>query len=151
MSQLRTIEIDFDIHKMIEAERRSFDESPNDVLRRLLNLGRLNSISPRSTTSNGKRSWSGDGVELSQGTRLRMEYNQRVYCGVIDDGEWLIENRRFPSPSAAASAIGLTKKGKTTNLDGWKYWYVQRPGEDNWLFLNSLRALGQLTPKQLGL
>ena len=39
MAEVRTIEIDFDIHKLIETERRSFAESPNMVLRRLLNLG----------------------------------------------------------------------------------------------------------------
>ena len=34
----RSIDIDFDVHKKIELERRSFMESPNDVLRRLLAL-----------------------------------------------------------------------------------------------------------------
>ena len=38
MSEIATIEIDFDIHKRIEMERQSFTESPNDVLRRLLGL-----------------------------------------------------------------------------------------------------------------
>lgn len=38
MSEFRSIEIDFDVHKVIELERRGFQESPNDVLRRLLKI-----------------------------------------------------------------------------------------------------------------
>ena len=38
MSQFRSIEIDIDVHKMIEMERQSFMESPNDVLRRLFKI-----------------------------------------------------------------------------------------------------------------
>lgn len=38
MSTFRSIEIDLAVHKCLEAERRGFDETPNDVLRRLLKL-----------------------------------------------------------------------------------------------------------------
>ena len=38
----RKIDIDFDVHKCIESARRSFEETPNDVLRRLLNSERRN-------------------------------------------------------------------------------------------------------------
>lgn len=34
----RTIEVDFQIHQLIELARQDFDESPNDALRRLLGL-----------------------------------------------------------------------------------------------------------------
>ena len=36
MGQLKQIEIDLDVHRLIEEARRSFDESPNEILRRLL-------------------------------------------------------------------------------------------------------------------
>ena len=35
---MRKIDVDFDVHQLIELERRNFGESPNDVLRRLLGL-----------------------------------------------------------------------------------------------------------------
>ena len=38
MVNYRTIKIDLDVHKLIETERLSFSEAPNDVLRRLLGL-----------------------------------------------------------------------------------------------------------------
>ena len=38
MGEMRTIKIDFDIHKRIEMERRGFDDPPNAALRRLLGL-----------------------------------------------------------------------------------------------------------------
>ena len=65
MGELRTIEIDFDVHKKIEAERTSFSESPNDVLRRLLRLG--NAAATEAAKGRG-RSWSGKGVTLPDGT-----------------------------------------------------------------------------------
>ena len=37
--QKRTIEVDLDIHKLIETERRDFSEAPNTILMRLLDLG----------------------------------------------------------------------------------------------------------------
>ena len=39
---MRTIKIDFDIHQLVELERRSFEETPNDALRRLLRLSGTN-------------------------------------------------------------------------------------------------------------
>jgi hypothetical protein len=38
MQQLQKIDVDWDIHKMIESERSSFDEPPYVALRRLLKL-----------------------------------------------------------------------------------------------------------------
>lgn len=35
---MRTTEIDLDVHRVIEGERRSFEESDNDILRRLLRV-----------------------------------------------------------------------------------------------------------------
>ena len=84
MSELRTIEIDFDVHQMIEMERQSFMESPNDVLRRLLKIGERSS--GNSVPVSEGRSWSGKGVTLPHGTELRMEYRGRQYSGVIDNG-----------------------------------------------------------------
>lgn len=136
MGELRTIEIDFDVHKKIEAERTSFSESPNDVLRRLLRLG--NATATEAAKGRG-RSWSGKGVTLPDGTELRMEYNGRRYAGTISDGEWLVEGKRFKSPSAAAGGVAVTKDGTHTRLDGWNYWSVKRPGDGDWIAIRTLR------------
>jgi len=138
MTELRTIEIDFDVHKKIELERSSFAESPNEVLRRLL---KISGQSPTLSEAlvNAGRPWSGKGVTLPHGTALRMEYNGRQYTGVIKDGEWVVEGERFKSPSAAAGGVAVTKDGKHTRLDGWVYWYVKRPGDGDWITIRELR------------
>jgi hypothetical protein len=137
MSETRTIEIDFELHKKIETERTSFSETPNDVLRRLLNLGGRQST-PASSQPSG-RPWSGKGATLPHSTELRMEYNGRQYTGSIDDGEWFVEGQRFRSPSAAAGGVAITKDGTHPSLDGWVYWQVKRPGDGTWTPLKKLR------------
>ena len=86
---------------------------------------------------------------------IRMTYNGQVYEGKISDGMWVVGDREFDSPSGAASGIAITKKGKSTRLDGWIYWEVRQPGEDNWVPLDSLRSNERLisdrTAEELGL
>lgn len=141
MSTFRSIEIDLDVHKCLEAERRGFDETPNDVLRRLLKL-KPNAKRPNGADSDptaGGRPWSGKGVTLPHGTLLRMEYNGKGHSGQIDNGEWLVEGSRFNSPSAAAGGVARTRAGKPPSLDGWGYWQVKRPGDARWLPISALR------------
>lgn len=139
MLDLRTIEIDFDVHKIIELERNSFSETPNEVLRRLLGVGGDRSANSKRKPTAG-RNWSGKGVILPHGTELRMEYNGRQYTGFIDDGDWIVDGKRFKSPSAAAGGVAITKDGKLTNLDGWNYWRAKRPGETGWVSIKELRC-----------
>src|ERR1019366_1299341 len=87
---LRTIEIDFDLHKRIETARESFSETPNDVLKRLLKIGQATKP-PETESPGGGRPWSGKGVVLPHGTQLRMEYNGRSHSGEIVDGQWHVE------------------------------------------------------------
>lgn len=137
MSDTRTIEIDFEIHKKIESERKNFSETPNTVLRRLLNID-IKSTSPK-TIQNSGRPWAGKRVVLPHGTELKMEYNGIVYTGRIDNSYWHVEGKKFNSPSAAASGTVLTKKGTHTNLNGWNLWQIKRPSDIDWTNIDSLR------------
>ena len=142
MAQMRTIEIDFDIHKLIEAERRSFGEVPNTVLRRLLGLPAPNENSLAAASSEERSNgigWTGKGVKLPAGTQLRMEYRGQEHQGLIEDASWIVEGKRYRSPSAAAGGCARTKSGKPPSLDGWKYWFVKRPGDEEWTALSALR------------
>ena len=49
MAEMRTIEIDLDVNAAIESERRSFKETPNDILRRRLLLDQGSSRAARSS------------------------------------------------------------------------------------------------------
>jgi hypothetical protein len=143
MPEFTTIEIDFDVYKLIEAERKSFDEPRIAALRRLLKLPAKMVAERLNGESSEGRAWSGEAVTLTHGTRLRMRYNGRQYEGEIVDGKWVIEGKTFDSPSGAASGIAITKRGKTTRLDGWIYWEVQAPGDTGWMPIKVLR------PKQV--
>lgn len=139
MAEFRSVDIDFDVHKRIELARESFSETPNAVLRRLLGLD-ISTALPREVGSEAMRAWSGKGVMLPHGTRVRMDYNGRTHEGEILDGWWLVEGDRFSSPSAAAGGVARTKDGQRTNLDGWLYWWVLTPGKKAWAKLSEMRA-----------
>jgi hypothetical protein len=151
---MRTIEIDFDIHKLVEGERRSFDETPNDALRRLLKLPKkTNEEAQRSALAVGNQlPWQGDGVVLPHGTKLRMIYGRpkKTYTGSISNGEWVVEGQKFDSPSGAASAVAVTGKGQKTRLNGWDLWHAQLPGENKWTLISALRGK-ETTLADLGL
>ena len=161
MTRLRRIEIDFDVHKKIEEARQSFNDSPNAVLRRLLDIADDNSSSQYFGQGNGEQAlsgenlelmggrsllvedseqpWWGKGVTLPHGTKLQMEYRGRQYKGEIHNGRWLVEGERFGSPSKAAGGVVLTKDGKHPQINGWIYWHVKRPGDEEWIPINKLR------------
>ena len=138
MTEFRSVDIDFDVNKRIELARESFAETPNAVLRRLLGIDTAQPV--HSVTGVGvMRAWSGKGVLLPHGTRVRMDYNGRTHEGEVVDGSWLVEGERYSSPSAAAGGTARTKGGKRTNLDGWIYWWALLPGEETWVKLSEMR------------
>jgi hypothetical protein len=139
MQNYRTIPIDLEVHKLIETERKSFDEPENDIVRRLLKLKPKSSAPSGHIQSVGARAWSGDGVSLPHGTHLRMAYNGVSHYGEITDGKWLVEGNTFDSPSAAAGGAARTRQGSSASLNGWSYWEVKRPGDANWIPLKDLR------------
>jgi hypothetical protein len=139
MSRMRTIEIDFDVHKLIEAERTSFDEPENAALRRLLKLPANSVRTGGAVTTFATGAWSGKGVKLPAGTELRMEYRGKEHRGLIENARWVVAGKHFGSPSAAAGGVAETKAGTRPSLDGWKYWQVRRPGDTDWLGLDVLR------------
>lgn len=140
--QLSMIEIDFEIHKLIEAERHGFDEPPYLALRRLLNLPEpKREAAPAEPQSTTGRPWREGPVELPHGTLARMEYDRgrQVYEGQFLDGELVVGGQSFPSLSAAAAALAQTRKGQNTQLNGWLYWQAKLPGESRWRKLDDLR------------
>ncbi len=132
----RTIEIDFDVHKAIEAERRSFDDTDNDVLRRLLGRGKATGAGhgiSRNILGEDRPAWSGKGVVLPHGTQVRMTHRGIMHEGSIQDGKWAVGSHRGTSPSAAACAV------TGTSVNGWPAWEVRRPGDQSFIPLRALR------------
>jgi hypothetical protein len=139
MQQLQKIDIDFDIHRMIEGERESFDEPPYIALRRLLKLPPPKAA-PASKTSSGIP-WSDDGVTIPHGSMARMEYGRgsQLYEGQFLNGKLVVNGVPYDTLSAASDALAVTKSGKKTSLNGWLYWKVQFPNETTWRSLNEMR------------
>lgn len=137
MSVMRPIEIDFEVHKAIEGERRSFDEAPNDVLRRLIGIKTSIRTSPPIVASG--KAWSGKGVVLPHGTELKMDYNGIEYGGKIDDGRWACGGGLHAGPSPAAAAVATTRHGTKPSLNGWIYWMTKLPGSSRWVPISTLR------------
>ena len=129
---MRQIEIDFDIHRLIQMERRSFDEPENEALRRLLRLGPGPRAALADQPDRPMKAWSKGGVTLPHGTELRMEYNGILHLGRIVDGAWEVEGTRHKSASGAAQAVARGKDGQPVNINGKAYWRIRRPGDTDW-------------------
>lgn len=134
----RMIEIDFDVHKKIETERRGFDESANDVLRRLLSIEEAPRIEGLPTK---RKSWGKGVVELPHGTKLQATYNGHSMKAEIVDGQWVNEDGSVhTAPSSALSSFARTKDGNSTQLNGKEYWFVKLPGSDSWVLYKEFEA-----------
>ena len=135
MSQTSTIAIDFDVHKTIEINRNSFNETPNDVLRRLLGIEIKADLK---LVENGKP-YTYQHLQVPHGSEAVMTYNGVDYTARIEDGFWITQDgQRHKSPSGAASAIAVTKNGGKTKLDGWAYWRVKTPDSADYIGLTAL-------------
>jgi hypothetical protein len=139
MPHLREIEVDWDIFKMIETERRSFDEPHYIALRRILKLPELDSAMT-SVPAQGAP-WREDGVEVPHGSAARMEYQRgsQVYEGSFLNGRLVVSGKAYDTLSAAASDLAKTKSGSKTSLNGWLYWKAKFPGEEYWRSLEEMR------------
>jgi hypothetical protein len=135
------IEVDFEVIKALWAERKSEEESDNDVLRRILKMPPKNAGGASKSGGSGSdsKAWAWKGVSLPASTRLRMKYLSQTYEGEVRDGKWWINDRFFTTPSEAADNLARTRKGTRPSLDGWRYWYVKRPSDRDWIPLDDLR------------
>lgn len=127
------IEISLELHKVIEQERRSFEETPNDILMRV-----IEGVRNQPVTSEEGQDWSSFGVTLPHGTEVKMTYNGKTHTGRLINGTWHVEGKVFHSPSGAARGVARSKKGKPVSLDGWKYWHVRTPESEDFVAISSL-------------
>lgn len=160
------IEIDFDVFKALTTLRRSEADSYNSVLRRLLELPIQNALAqfadapPRGVLGGvnallrsglppgtphdrfGTNALAGalggtwfNGIHFPEGTQFRATYKGATYLASISEGRWVGHDGIVrTSPSDAASAIS------GTNVNGWRFWHVLRPGDETWVRMDSLRS-----------
>lgn len=137
----RTIEIDFDVHQAIEAERHGFDEPPNSALRRLLKLGSPAGSSPplAGPASANVDSWTKKGVTLPEGTELQVKYAEIEARGRVIGGKLNFDGEEFSAPSRAVMTVIERTRGNTVNINGWIHVHAKPPGEESWISLARLR------------
>lgn len=144
------IAIDWEIHQLIELERRSFEEPPIEALRRMLGLvvGQKPRIRIAASNANtaeqddAAADWTSKGVTIPNGTKARFNYrhNSKPIFGEFKGGKLHAAGRVYDSLSAAANDLAVTRAGKKTSLNGWIYWSVEMPnGSGNWLIMDHLR------------
>lgn len=153
------IEIDFDVFKALTAQRESEADTYNAVIRRLLKLPSPNALAGQGlkvgqmppgshdgvfdgsiqNTKNAlasitKGAWF-DNVHFPEGTQFSAIYKSKTYTAQIKNGYWVNESGTVStSPSAAAGAIS------NTNVNGWRFWYCKRPGDHEWMRMDTLKA-----------
>ena len=156
-SKKRKVAIDVHVHKLIEAARSVFDETQNDILRRLLGLDHgaplfeplPAEMSATAARRRAKGGGAGDGgwskvnrrgrtTFLPDGTKLRAAYAGQTVRGEIRDGMWIVGKRGYNSPSAALIANVTSKTGGKVNLNGWRHWEVRLPGTETWTPLSDV-------------
>lgn len=132
---MASIEIDFDVFKELTMRRKDESTTYNDVLRELLGLASQREplrLAPRSA---GRGSVYMQGLEFPEGTKFRVTYKGRPYSAEIKNGQWVGEDGIVrKSPSDAASAI------TQTNVNGWRFWDFQQPGETSWSKMRVLQS-----------
>lgn len=103
----KKIEIDIDVYKWIEANRKSFDETENDILKRLSQkiLNEAEVFIPVNIEANIMNINEGlywKGVLLKNGLRLKKSFKGKIHYAEIKNNQIIFNNKRFHSPSAAA-------------------------------------------------
>lgn len=97
-----------------------------------------NALSPEQPSGNALASFI-DGawysnVHFPNGTKFRATYKGQTHIAEIKDGRWIgTDGEIRNSPSEAASAISKT------NVNGWRFWFVQRPGDPSWRRMDDLK------------
>ena len=130
---MTTIDIDFDVFKALTLRRSSEEVSYNDVLRELLGLGLKSASPPAAGQASADGDWVAKGVRFPNGTEFRAIYKGQTYYGKVEAGAFVVEGKRYRSPSPAGVAI----TGNPVN--GWVFWECRLPGKSSWQMIKLLR------------
>jgi hypothetical protein len=130
---MHTIEVDFDVFKLLTVKRATEEVTYNDVIRELLGLapGKVAPLEEPSQAHSGD--WICKGVRFATGTEFRASYKGQIYVGGVEGGALQIRGKTFSSPSAAAMSI------TNSPVNGWRFWECRTPGQQTWQLMESLR------------
>jgi hypothetical protein len=132
-TSMTSVEIDLDIYKLIQGYRQSFEETDNDILRRLLNLPDIEAKAKEPENQQEEGINLRHRVFLPKGTLLRSRYKGKEYEGEVKYNKIWVLGKGYNGPSPAAGAI------TSTSVNGWRFWEVKWPFEDKWILLDHLK------------
>lgn len=136
---MRTIDIDLDVHKKIEAARTSLSQTENSILRSLLNIGPLESKDDTMRENGGtKPGLLARGTLIPDGTELRSTLRGTVHRAKVRNGKIEFNGEEYHTPSAA----GCEATGYNTN--GWVFWEYKDEVTGRWHKLDRLRKLNAI-------
>lgn len=127
-----TISIDEEIFRLIKDQMRSFDETPNDVLKRLLKK-------PTSTQNTELHLkpvtfWPYGGASFPVGLQLRKEFKGQLFTAIVVKNGILVDGlETYDSPSAAAIAVAKV------SVNGWRFWQYFDEQHKSWNYISELR------------
>ena len=142
------VDVDFEVYQELFARWVSETDSFNEVIRRLLGmpasqielpLGEAEHPGYPIQPQKGLLGQLPGGVWYSSvffpdGTSFRATYKGKTYQARIQNSQWIDEFGNFrTSPSDAASSISRT------NVNGWRFWYVRRPSDEDWQRMDALK------------
>ncbi|MCG7854114.1 MAG: DUF2924 domain-containing protein [Methanosarcinaceae archaeon] len=128
--EMTQIRIDLDVYKAIQQRLKSFNDNPNQVLRRIFEL-KVADESPSTPQGEGLYV---KGVFLKNGLKMRKRFKGRTLEATVEGNSILYDGRRFNSPSGAAVyATG-------TSINGWRFWEYLDDNSGMWRSLSVLRG-----------
>lgn len=133
------IEIDNEVWKELQKRAIPLVDTPNSVLRKLLELGNVNI----SQTIDGAKPENYSFAELLtspniidslEGKRIWRKYKGRDYYAEVRNGKYIIDDKTFDSPSGAAMYVS-----KGVPINGWTFWRYLNSINNQWLPISELR------------
>jgi hypothetical protein len=141
------ITIDFEVWQALTALLENEADTYNEAIRRLLKLpasvaspglGEIDMPGEPDTLPLPSGPTSGvwfSNVFFPDGTMFRATHKGKTHRAQIRGSQWLDEyGIAKTSPSDAANAISRT------NVNGWRFWYVRRPFDDDWVRMDALKS-----------
>lgn len=138
----KRIDIDIETNKLIESFREDFNESENDIIKKILkeyisSLTRTDHFTLDTTKSfgilNDSKGLFWKGVLLPNGLKLRKISKGVTYTAIVQNGRIICNNREYFSPSAAATNVF------GTTVNGWMFWEYFNEEQNEWCILDILR------------
>jgi predicted CopG family antitoxin len=127
--------------RAVLGEVNALAASPKNVVRKgLFGSGKhRNALMPDTQHENVLAKYFGgvwfNNIHFPEGARFRATYKGQTFLAEVKDGQWVgADGIARSSPSDAASAISHT------NVNGWRFWFVQMPGDPAWRRMDELRA-----------